>query len=757
MMKIRRELSENRSTRLVGAALGVATVVALWSAAPAQATGQNDSPRDFEIRTLSTRPFAVSGGDVLIEVSAPGRVRHKDLVIRVNGRDVTDAFRTDPTSRRLTGLVTGLKEGKNVVTVGTRYQHRNVFFDKLEITNFPLSGEILAPHQRPWICETEASELGAPPPGPPCAAPVKYEWFYRTTTGAFQPLASLTPPFPSDLAQTTTIDGNTVNYIVRVESGVIDESIYRIAIIDDPTNPIRNPWSAGGKKPGPGWNGKLTWPFGGGASPAFRSGRNTATSALQDIPLSLGFAVAFGTRNTFGTGSDDVVSAETLMMIKERFIEQYGVPRFTIGNGGSGGAIQQHLITYNYPGLLDAITPGVPYPDVVSVAVDVIDCHILNNYFDNIANPADWPGGRRAKVDGYAVATSGPGAGQTVCQTGWSGLAEAWQDARGTVPNRGFDPAVPVALRYDPVTNPTGARGTLWDSNVSSLGRDRSTGFARTVYDNVGVQYGLKALNSGAITKAEFLDLNEKIGGRDVDGNIIPQRSKGDLKGIENAYRHGRVTTGERWTLPVIHTRDYRDFNNDIHTRERSFAVLERHRKANGTTANLVMWTTPVGNIPGVNLARMALLAHNEWLENILADTSSGPYADKVIRNKPATLKDACWDAAGTKYEERPTLDPSAQCNRLFPVHENVRIAAGGPLAGNILKCRLKPITLSDYQVTFTGAEAARLRAIFRDGVCDWSKPGVGQRKLEDTWLTYPRPGKAVSLNHRNNRDDSDD
>ena len=57
----------------------------------------------------------------------------------------------------------------------------------------------------------------------------------KCTAGTFKPLPSLNPPFPSDLAQTTTIDGNTVNYIVRVESGTIDESIYRIAIIDDPT------------------------------------------------------------------------------------------------------------------------------------------------------------------------------------------------------------------------------------------------------------------------------------------------------------------------------------------------------------------------------------------------------------------------------------------------------------------------------------------------------------------------------------------
>lgn len=741
--------AKTKRTMRAGREFAVACALAVVTALPAQAIAGNDE--GVQIRALSTRPFAVSGGDVLLEVRAPRHLRARDLVVRVNGKDVSDAFFSDGDAK-LTGLVTGLKDGRNVVTVSARYQHRNVYFDKLELTNFATSGEIFAPHQRPWICETEASGLAAPPAQGPCSAPARYEWFYRTTAGTFAPLASLARPFPADLAQTTTIDGNTVDYIVRVESGVINESIYRIAILDDPTNPIADPWTKGGKRPGPGWNGKLTWPFGGGASPAFRSGRNAVTSALQDIPLSLGFAVAFGTRNTFGTGADDVVSAETLMMIKERFIEQYGLPKFTIGSGGSGGAIQQHLITYNYPGLLDAITPNIPYPDVASIAVDIIDCHLLNHYFNDIANPADWPGSRRAAVDGYAVATSGAGAGQTVCQTGWSGFAEALQDARGAVPNRGFDAVVPLDVRYDPVTNPGGARGTIWDSNVASLGRDRQTGFARSVYDNVGVQYGLHALDSGAITKAEFLDLNESIGGRDVDGNLIARRSVGDRKGIENAYEFGRVTSGERWTLPIIHTRDYRDFNNDIHTRERSFATLARHLRANGTTENLVMWTTPAGGAPGANLAQMALLAHNEWLENILADHSNRPYSLKVIRNKPESLKDACWDATGAKFEERPTLDPSAACNQLFPVHENVRIAAGGPVAGDILKCRLKPVRGSDYSVTFSDAEMARLRSIFPHGVCDWSRPGVGQRELKDAWLAFPRAGRAVSLEREGDR-----
>jgi 3-hydroxyacyl-CoA dehydrogenase len=36
------------------------------------------------------------------------------------------------------------------------------------------------------------------------------------------------------------------------------------------------------------------------------------------------------------------------------------------------------------------------------------------------------------------------------------------------------------------------------------------------------------------------------------------------------------------------------------------------------------------------NLARMALIAHNEWLENIVADTSDEPYPVKVMNNKPS-------------------------------------------------------------------------------------------------------------------------
>jgi hypothetical protein len=627
--------------------------------------------------------------------------------------------------------VTALNGGDNVVTATTK-KTKPSLKARLEIRNFPIYGPILAgPHQVPWICETETSGLG-PALDEHCTVPVRYDWFYGTAAGTFNPLPRLTPPFPADLVQTTTIDGHTVNYIVRVESGTIDQSIYRIAILDDPTNPIRDPWSPGGTIPGPGWNGKLSYPFGGGCGPAFRSGRNDVTSALSNDPLSLGFAVAFGTRNTLGNGCDFVVSAETMMMIKEHFIKQYGIPTFTIGSGGSGGSMQQHFIAQNYPGLLDAITPGVSFADLVSILPDVTDCGLLNHYFS--ANPSQWPATRRSPITGYPVSTTGSTAGTETCVS-WDAFAHTWVS-----PFNGFDPVVPVADLYNPVTNPTGARGSFTDGMVNVFGIDPRTGFARTVYDNVGVQYGFKALNSGAISVDEFLQLNEKIGGLDVDGKYIAARSAANLKGVEIAYRDGVVDSGQNLTLPIIDIRNYLDDVANIHTRIRTFAKLDRLQMTNSTIANEVNWLTAnVGTIP--DLARMALIAHNEWLENILADTSDEPYAVKVISNKPSSLQDTCWDSSGVAHEETFTLTGPSVCNTFFPINSTVRIQAGGPVAGDILACELKHIDFRDYAVAFTQAQKARLNAIFSDGVCDWSRPGVKERPIKGVWLDYTPHG----------------
>jgi len=180
--------------------------------------------------------------------------------------------------------------------------------------------------------------------------------------------------------------------------------------------------------------------------------------------------------------------------------------------------------------------------------------------------------------------------------------------------------------------------------------------------------------------------------------------------------------------------------------------MLARMQKKNGTPDNVARWTMPETGT--VNFMRMALLAHDEWQKNIAADTAGGSYLAKVIRNKPESLKNQCWDAAGVVRDHPFNLDDPGVCNTLFPVHADPRIVAGAPRSGDILKCQLKPLQVADYKVAFSASDWARLQAIFPHGVCDWSKPGVEQKSLKDSWLAFPEPGKSVRLMKDDDHDD---
>jgi hypothetical protein len=65
------------------------------------------------------------------------------------------------------------------------------------------------------------------------------------------------------------------------------------------------------------------------------------------------------------------------------------------------------------------------------------------------------------------------------------------------------------------------------------------TGFALRPFDNVGVQYGLAALNAGVISPTQFLNVNERIGGYDQDANYVANRSVGDIGAIKRAQQAG--------------------------------------------------------------------------------------------------------------------------------------------------------------------------------------------------------------------------
>jgi hypothetical protein len=62
---------------------------------------------------------------------------------------------------------------------------------------------------------------------------------------------------------------------------------------------------------------------------------------------------------------------------------------------------------------------------------------------------------------------------------------------------------------------------------------------------------------------------------------------------------------------------------------------------------------------------------------------------------------------------------------------------AGAPVANDVMKCQLKPVGFAEYKVTFSSSQQARLKKIFKDGVCDWSKPSVGYSLIKGTYQRY--------------------
>jgi hypothetical protein len=428
---------------------------------------------------------------------------------------------------------------------------------------------------------------------------------------------------------------------------------------------------------------------------------------------------------------NDNLSAEALMMIKEHFVERYGLPAWTMGFGGSGGAIQQLLITQNFPGLLDGILPSLTFPDSVSVRPGVTDCRLLINYFKK--DPATWTQAKQTAVEGYTPGT---------CRAWDRSFVEVIvaTNVRGC--------GIPADMVYDPVKNPKGARCTMWDTNVASYGRDATTGFARQSLDNVGVQYGLEALNRGDITVSEFLDLNQKIGGFDRDGQPRAERSVADPEATRLQYAAGRVDSGAGGlaTTPILHFRSYNDGAGDIHDRFRDFSVRERLRKSNGRIDNQVIWVYP-GNVSGLGqkVAGLAIDTMSAWLDALAKTPATGSAADRIKRTKPVAATDGCWDLDGARIDEPATFEGTGRCNTLFPNHKNPRLVAGSPIADDVTTCALKTVDARDYKASFTAEQMQLLKSIFPRGVCDYAKPGVNQVPLAGTYLKLPLPSRAQS------------
>ncbi len=618
-----------------------------------------------------------------------------------------------------------------------------------------------AHQQQPFICRTVESGLGQPLAdnqqgiGHPvrdeagrlvghssqCAIKKRIQHFYFTGSG-FKPFDmengyKLPPP---DMKM-IVVNGSTIPFVVRVEAGTINRFIYTIAMLE------RAPW-----------NHKLIyWMRGGvgighqqGLAMWFNDALNSSEKQLMPKLLAEGYAIASSSGNETGVHYNMRLAEETAAQTKAYFAASYGKPVYTIGIGGSGGAVQQYMFAQNRPGLFDAGIPVQSYPDMVTQSIPISDCPLLGQYFrDEVARDPSSPWAtwsRQSLVEGMNASdtarnpiTGKPGS--TECINGWrfampTVLNPHFRDSR-------FDKAI-ASYGYEPEAFAK-VKWTHWNDLEQFYGTD-AEGFAPIPIDNVGVQYGLTALVAGRIEADEFLRVNACVGSwkeqrdfvpwkqdsdpfdsanmhrsatcRDPEGMPAPRR-EADQRAIRAAFDSGHVFTGKQLGIPMIDLRPYREAELDMHNARQAFSVRARLLAANPVAAKrqVIWFARPDTDLPGQVVKALGVL------DKYLASGSA-----------PAEFADRCVDSAGTAIGSGPDawsgiLDggkPGA-CTQAFPIHGSPRMAAGDSIRGDTFKCRLKPVAqaLADGtygpSVRFTDAQKTWLNRIFPKGVCDYN------------------------------------
>ena len=111
----------------------------------------------LEVKVLSTRADLVSGGTTFVQIVPPAGSTAANLVVQLNGADVTSSFamRADG---RLSGRVNGLVSGDNTLVA----KASDATGAQLAIKNYPIGGSIISgPQIHPWICATLTAQAEA--------------------------------------------------------------------------------------------------------------------------------------------------------------------------------------------------------------------------------------------------------------------------------------------------------------------------------------------------------------------------------------------------------------------------------------------------------------------------------------------------------------------------------------------------------------------------------------------------------------------
>ncbi|MEM7281837.1 MAG: DUF6351 family protein [Pseudomonadota bacterium] len=654
----------------------------------------------------------------------------------------------------------------------------------------PVEPLFAGPLEYPFLCRTVESKLGQPVvdnqvgAGMPvyseiegertsdilgfskdCSLKTQARYFYnRIGTNEFYPLEQA-----KDDVATITVNGREIEFVVRVETGTINRFIYNIVLLRGDNESLVNP------KP-TFWNKRLIYQFRGGVGIGRRQGRieSNHIPRRRINQIAKGYAVVYSSGNQTSNHYNSQLAEDTVLRVKRQFEALYGVPDYTVGIGGSGGAIQQYLIAQNNPGVLDALIPLYSYPDMVTQTSYGLDCELLEHFFDvtDKENTRWQQWSQRSLVEGLNARDDLPNTFSRiltassllnfrwpVSTTGLSECVNGWRGAAPLINNPRYAHFIDRFVKdlHHQVN------WSYWDNLRHVYGTDEY-GFGNSTFDNVGVQYGLKALRSGDLSVQEFLRVNKFVGSwkhprymqgerywrqtgarsnlQDVSpwshhnmrlsesGDPAP-RQQGSLDAMRAAYAHGQVFLG-LVDVPVIDFRHYLEPDLDMHHVVASFASRQRIRKTMGRTDHHLIWIAHKDH----NAIPRAFDVIDAWMENIRQNPESAP-GDV----RPITAMDSCFDNEGEVIAVGDTVwdgdwndKPLGECSEVYPSFSTSRMMAGEGVAGNIFKCALQPVSRAIERGVYGSVDISgyrtELETIFPDGVCDYTKPGYAFPKF---------------------------
>ena len=596
-----------------------------------------------------------------------------------------------------------------------------------------------------------------------CSHPTRVDYFYnRKNSRDFYPLGQA----DNDIAG-IEIDGEKIDFIVRLETGTINRFIYAIASLKGPGESIDS---------GPDkayWNQKLIYQFRGGVGIGKRQGDFKPKHIMKRRydQLAQGYAVAYSSGNQTKNHYNLRLAEDTARRVKQQFIHIYGEPEYTVGVGGSGGAIQQYLIAQNSDDVLDAILPLSSYPDMVTQIIHILDCELLEFYMDvtdrknklwRLASNKEKIIGLHAnnniKAESYYMDRLGAlingslqlrHRGSTECTVSWRALTPAINNPRFHHRSGEYTKSVRRSTHW--------THWTHWDNLRFFYGTDEQ-GFGNSFWDNVGVQYGLAALKSGFLNPKQFLHLNKHIGGWKTqaehedenfwvlngsksfstfspwshhnithDGlpeNSVAPRTKGNQQAYKAAINSGHVFLGTI-AVPTIDIRQYREEELDMHHLSASFSTRARIAAAGGDIRNQPIWVSH----SGFNPTNKGFAVIDRWIKNIKQHPERS-----LAQNRPADAIDSCFDDTGKliasghdawngDWNHRKT----GVCSATYPTYKNSRMIAGADIKGYTSKCLLVPVDTAlergFYHPINMRPWRKQLEGIFPDGVCDYSAP----------------------------------